>query len=892
MEFPLRRCGFTMFPLMSPFAAGTMIGVYRLDHLLGEGGMGSVYRAQDTKLQRAVAIKFLSNDLADASARRRFQRESRLASSLNHPHILTVHDSGEFDGRQYIVTELADGGTLRDWMRAGQHTWAEIAELMIGVADAVATAHAAGILHRDIKPENILLMKSGYAKLADFGLAKMHEPSSIAADAVTETRTRAGAVVGTVGYMSPEQATGAAIDARSDVFSFAIVLYELLAGRRPFQGRSDLDVLHAIAHQTPEPLPPSMPEPLRTLVDSSLRKDPAERATMTEVVQQLRRLVRHGEATLPPRNRVRDFALAAIVVALIAIGIVIALPRTPPPAPAPAPAQYVQVTNFADAAVAPTLSPDGTLLSFIRGASPFFTAGQIFVKHLPDGESVQLTNDAALKFGPQFTPDGKFVSYTTGTGTDSASMDTWIVPAAGGEPPKRILKNAEGLTWFRNRSGEQRALFSEMTGLGGQMTIVTSTESRGDPRDVYVPPPPAGMAHLSYLSPDGESVLIVEMDINSWLPCRLMPFDGKSAGRAVGPVPSQCTAAAWSPDGKWMFFTAQTGTGIHIWRQQFPDGAPEQLTFSAVTEEGVHVAPDGRSFLTSIGSSQSTLWVHDAKGDRQITSEGFSFMPTLSPDGKKLYYLVRVSGPRSWNQGRLWVADLETGQRQSLFPDFQIQHYTISRDGRQIVFVPVNEQGLLPPSIASLVDRSAPRQLSTIAAMFAFFGAGGEVFFTGGTDALNLYRVKEDGRDLRKVVTPPLIPLSVSPDGKWIATQDPNAWGALILYPLDGGKPRRFCDLCAPPWGSETIPFFFGWTNDGHQLYWNHTNTLSAIPLARGQMLPATPSDGIQSPDGVAALPGARVISKQERTFPGPDPNVYAFMKITTQRNIYRVPVP
>src|SRR5262249_57895643 len=132
-----------------------------------------------------------------------------------------------------------------------------------------------------------------------------------------------------------------------------------------------------------------------------------------------------------------------------------------------------------------------------------------------------------------------------------------------------------------------------------------------------------------------------------------------------------------TPNGKWMYVTAQTASGVHIWRQRFPDGAPEQVTFGAVTEEGMQFAADGRSFVTSIGTSQSTLWIHDARGDRQITSEDFSFMPSISPDGKKLYYLVRVRGPRSWNQGALWVADLETGQRQRLFPDRQLLHYSL-----------------------------------------------------------------------------------------------------------------------------------------------------------------------------------------------------------------------
>jgi hypothetical protein len=430
-----------------------------------------------------------------------------------------------------------------------------------------------------------------------------------------------------------------------------------------------------------------------------------------------------------------------------------------------------------------------------------------------------------------------------------------------------------------------------MTGLGAQMSIISSTERRTAPQNVYVPPPPAGMAHRSYRSPDGQWVLVVEMDGKSWLPCRLAPFDGGSAGKPVGPVPAQCTDAAWSPEGTWMYFTAMTANGVHIWRQRFPDGAPEQVTFGAGTEEGIHFAPDGRSFVTSVGTSQSTLWVHDSRGDRQITSEGYVFMPSLSADGKKLYYLVRSYGLRSWNQGGLWVADLETGQRQRLFADVQMIHYSISADGQRVVFVSVDEQGRNPVWLSSLNGQLPRRQVSMMDAAAAFFGAPGEVLFAGLQDFI-VYRVKDDGSELQKVITTPLFPLAVSPDGKWIAVQDPTAWGALVVYPAGEGSPLRLCDLCAPPWGTEPPAFYFGWAPNSEFAYWNFRNATYAIPLQSGRLLPGIPAGGIQSKEGVAALPGARLISEQDRSVPGPNPSMYVFVKVSTQRNIYRVPVP
>src|SRR5580704_8112288 len=207
-------------PLPGP---GVQLGQYRLENAIGAGGMGIVFRAVDSRLNRPVAIKFLSDDLADAAARRRFQREAQMALSLNHPHILSVYDVGEFDGRQYLVTEFVDGGTLKTWAQGQPRNWEDVAQLLTGVADGLAAAHQAGILHRDIKPDNILVTASGYAKLADFGLAKLDGGASPAATrTLTEAQTQKGVIVGTIAYMSPEQACGSALDSRSDIFSFGV----------------------------------------------------------------------------------------------------------------------------------------------------------------------------------------------------------------------------------------------------------------------------------------------------------------------------------------------------------------------------------------------------------------------------------------------------------------------------------------------------------------------------------------------------------------------------------------------------------------------------------------------------------------------------------------------
>jgi len=280
-------------------AIGTQIDQYRIDGPLGAGGMGIVYRATDTKLNRPAAIKVLPESLADPEARRRFQREAQMASSLNHPHIVTVYDAGEYQQQQYLITEYVDGGTLRQWATR-QRGWLAIVELLIGVADAVAAAHEAGVLHRDIKPENILLAKNGYAKLADFGLAKLLEVDTLADDPFASMPASGHSTfAGTAGYMSPEQVEGLPLDGRSDVYSFGLVLHELLTGVRPAATRLQRDDGETAPFA---PLPADIPAELRTIVAKTLEREPDDRyQTMHDLVVDLRRLVRRsGVEPQPP----------------------------------------------------------------------------------------------------------------------------------------------------------------------------------------------------------------------------------------------------------------------------------------------------------------------------------------------------------------------------------------------------------------------------------------------------------------------------------------------------------------------------------------------------------------------------------------------------------------
>ena len=872
----------------SSLGPGVQLGQYKIETAIGAGGMGTVYRAVDTKLNRAVAIKFLSDDLADAAARRRFQREAQMASSLNHPHILSVYDVGEFDGRQYLVTEFVDGGTLKAWAQRQPRNWEDVAQLLTGVADGLAAAHQAGILHRDIKPDNILVTSSGYAKLADFGLAKLEEgPPSSATRTLTQEQTQRGMIIGTIAYMSPEQASGQTLDPRSDMFSFGVVLYEMLAGQRPFQAPTNLELLQQVIHARPAPLKSEIPEPLRMLVMKALEKKPADRyPSMRELVADLRAVQRSsGQTAAAPRSHLgRWLAAAGFAVAAIAAGSLWFSPRK---APSTRQLEYVALTNFTDSAVTPALSPDGRMLAFIRGAGMFTGPGDVFVKFLPDGDPVQLTHDGGEKMGPvSFSPDGSRITYSVST------EDTWSVPVLGGEP-SHVLANAGGLTWI-NTTRPYRVLYSSGTGEGIHMGIFTATESRSEQRTVYLPASVDGMAHRSFLSPKGDWAIVVEMDTGKWLPCRLVPFDGSSSGRRVGPDPAQCTYAGWTPDGNWMYFSADTGTGFHTWRQRFPDGKPEQVTSGATEEHGISFAPDGKSFVTSVGESQSTLWIHDSKGERQITFEGYAYLPSFSSDTTTLYYLQRSNANRQFVSGELWTMDLQTRKKQRLLPDLTMEDYDVSPDRKQVVFINTAKPGRTL-WIASTDGSSPARLLVNQECNRALFAPNGEIYFAGGgNEGTYVQKVKSDGTGLERVVPEKATFLyDISPDGKWLAVW--TAAGTDIkVYRSDGTAPLRVCASCASGGAEERgiTPPIVSWSRDGREMrfYSESKHQVYSVPLKPGEPVPAMPPGGITWRSGPPPISGLGTIA--QRAFMSADPQVYAYLQVSAHRNIYRIPVP
>ena len=345
-----------------------------------------------------------------------------------------------------------------------------------------------------------------------------------------------------------------------------------------------------------------------------------------------------------------------------------------------------------------------------------------------------------------------------------------------------------------------------------------------------------------------------------------------------------------------MYFSANTGNGFHIWRERFPNGVPEQVTSGPTEEEGLSFAPDGRSFVTSIGLTQSTVWIHDSHGERQISSQGYSFLPSFSADGKTLFYLVRSDKSRHLS-GVLWSVDLESGKRERLLPDVFMQHYNVSADGKRVVFIGENEGERFPVWLATLDRHSTPRQLtSTDAGTTAYFSAKDEVLFVAKDQGTTfLYRIKVDGSGLQKVLSTPVRYLNdVSPDGKWI-----SMWGEgsneetrnpVVIYARDGGSAITICETCGAA-GAPYFPSQLSWSRDQSFLYVQSLDGVYAVPIPPNAGLPpglAALGFGFK---GIAALAGAHHVAPG-LAYPGPKPSVYAFTRVTAQRNVYRIPVP
>ena len=581
----------------------------------------------------------------------------------------------------------------------------------------------------------------------------------------------------------------------------------------------------------------------------------------------------------PSRRRALGWYAAAVLCALGAFGGT-AFYRS---RQHPAEVKYIQLTDFTDSAVQPALSPDGRMLAFVRGVDTFMTPDQIYVKLLPNGEARRVTDDNRLKYGLSFSPDGSEIAYTV---LEGPVFSTYVVSALGGEP-RLMFKNAAGLEWLDS----QRVIFSHAPS-GIHLSVVKSSVTREDVQDLYAPAHERGMAHYSYPSPDRRWAIVVEMNgSGEWAPCRLIAIEGEHQTRKVGPQ-GGCTSAGWSPDGHWMYFSASVDGRMHLWRQRYPVGEPEQITSGPTKEEGIAVEPGGGSLITSLGVYQTAMVFHDQNGDHSLSSDGEVIWwpsPVFAKEDKIIYYLLRRS-----NGTELWRTDVDSGKSEAVLSDVSMASFNISPDGKQVVYATWGANGVTELWRSPMDRSSAPVKLGIPGARSPQFGAQGQIVFQRAEGETNyLEQVDADGTHLSKVVPYPISDLqSISPGRKWVilAAKRPEKDNrqTVMAVSLEDGRRQILCvDYCTPKWSP-----------DGKYLYItveyvsrNSPGKALAIPMGPDETFPEFPAGGIPPLAEPRVVPGARSVPRAVLV-PGKDPDHYAWINATVQRNLYRISLP
>jgi serine/threonine protein kinase len=834
---------------------GQKLGPYEILGPLGSGGMGEVYRARDSRLRRDVAVKVLSADLAsDADRRSRFAQEARAASGLNHHNIVTVHDVGSADSTVYIAMELVDGKTLRDLLEAGVLPIKRVVELAYQIADGLAKAHSAGIVHRDLKPENIMVSRDGVVKILDFGLAKLLK----AEDGDGRTATRSGTVLGTVGYMSPEQAGARDLDFRSDQFSFGSILYEMATGKRAFQRNTSAETLTAIIREDAEPvqrLKPNVPAPLRWTIERCLQKDPEERyASTRDLAGDVKAIREHLSETLasgevpktdaqPPMRRVTVRVVVPILA--LAVGMVAGalvhggLAKSVPPS-------YQQITFGSGTIRAARFAPDGQTLVY----SASWDGGplKLFLKHPSSPDSLPLELPSANLLS--ISPSGEMaIAMDCRSNHPGVCAGKLARAALTGGAPRDVAEGIQEADWapdgtdflvVRDVSGKSRIEFPL-----GKVLYETS-------------------GHVSYarISPKGDRIAFLDHPF---------PLDDEGSVAVVDVAGKKTTLTgkwasehglAWSPDGDEVWFSA-TEAGAN--RSLYAVTLSGKLRVVARVPGGLKlhdIARNGKVLLTRESPRVGILGAlqGDAR-ERDLSFLDYSFAADLSADGRMLLFDEEgEAGGANYSVYFRKAPDaapvrLGEGNAMSLSPDGA---WALS-----ILPLPDSPLRLLPTGTGERREIQAPGLDLEQAA--AWFPDGKRILFAASEKGhgLRLYALGLEGGGPPRPLTPEgilaaLPGFAISPDGKSVAAIGPDH--KAMLFPVDSGTPKLI-----PGVQEKEFPLRF--SPDGRWIYlWRRGDVpavVTRLDLETGKrelwknLLPADPA-GVERISNVLVTPDGK----------------------------------
>lgn len=832
---------------------GRALGHYRIERLLGTGGMGEVYLAEDTTLGRRVALKVLGPALAsDPDRRERFEREARAAAALNHPNIVTIHSVEEVDGIPFLTLELIEGQTLDEIIPPEGLPLDRVLTLGIQLADAVGTAHQRGITHRDLKPANAMLTADGRIKVLDFGLAKVMEEVRISAEAAQPTAalTTEGRIVGTVAYMSPEQAEGRPVDPRSDVFSLGILLYEMATGARPFTGDTQMSILSAIMRDTPKPVSeirPGLPRELSKIVRRCLAKDVEDRYQSAKDLRNDLRALKNdltsGEiepitgssvdiasARPAPTARTSSRSLTVAVGGLGLVAVLVAVgvwwSRTEGAAPiATRPFDSINLTRLTTSGTAglAAISTDGRYVAHVSARDG---KQSLWLRQVATTSNVEIVPPDDVRYvGMSFSPNGDHIYYATYARGANLGL-LYQVPVLGGGA-RLVMEDVDTAVTF-SPDGKQLAFVRGIPDTRESTVVVANVDGTNQraiaKRKAPLEFPLQGIAW----SPDGKSIAVTGVN-NTELRGQLVVVDAVTGAEQVLTTPAwrQVNRVAWLADGTSLLANAQETAGEssnQIFLVSYPSGAARRLTNDLTSYSGLSVAPDGRSFVCIRNERRATIWTMPLNAPAKasaITAEasgddggnGIAW----TPDGRLVYTTEASGNPDIWIMGADGSrrVQLTTAPGQDVSP-------RVTSDGRYIVFVSDRDGAIRMWRMA--LDGSGATRLSPdpIARARVTVSADGKWVYYNEL-AGESRRVSIDGgapeaafaADLRSKLTEPLPadfhePMP-SPDGAFIAGHytDREARGErILLIPAAGGALKRF----------PTVPPNASWFPDGKAL--------------------------------------------------------------------------